>query len=29
MSNIKYDPAGNSNSSFHFGGDILNLLLLY
>ena len=29
MSNIKYDPSRNSNSSFHFGGGILNLLLLY
>ena len=29
MSDIEYDPSGNSNSSFHVGADILNLLLLY
>ena len=26
---IEYDPSGNSNSSFHFRADILNLLFLY
>ena len=29
MSDIEYDPSGNSNSSFHVGAEILNLLLLY
>ena len=29
MSEIGYDPSGKSNSSFHVGADILNLLLLY
>ena len=29
MSDTEYDPSGNSNSSFHVGADILNLLLLY
>ena len=29
MFDIKYDPSGNSKSSFHVGADILNLLLLY
>ena len=28
MSDIKYDPSGNSNSSFPIGADILNLLVL-
>ena len=28
MSDIEYDPTGNSNFSFHFGADILNLLFL-
>ena len=26
MSDIEYDLSGNSNSSFHVGADILNLL---
>ena len=29
MSDAKYDPSGNSNSSFHVGVDILNLLFSY
>ena len=29
MSDTEYDPSGNSNSSFHVGADILNLLFLY
>ena len=29
MSDIKYDPSGNLNSSLHVGADILNLLLFY
>ena len=29
MSNIEYDPSGNSNLSFHVGTDILNSLLMY
>ena len=29
MSGIEYDPSGNSNSSFHVGAEILNLLFLY
>ena len=29
MSDIEYDPSGNSNSSLHGGADILYLLLLY
>ena len=29
MSGTEYDPSGNSNSSFHVGADILNLLFLY
>ena len=29
MSDIEYDPSGNSNSSLRVGADILNLLLLY
>ena len=29
MSDVKYDPSGNSNSSLHVGADTLNLLLLY
>ena len=29
MSDIEYDPLGNSNSSLHVGAGILNLLLLY
>ena len=29
MSDIEYDPSGSSNSSFHVGADILNLLFLY
>ena len=28
MSEIEYDPSGNSNSSFHVRADILNLLFL-
>ena len=28
ISDIEYDPTGNSNSSFHAGADILNLLSL-
>ena len=26
---MEYDPLGNSNSSFHVGADILNLLFLH
>ena len=26
---MKYDPSGNSNSSFQVGADILNFLLTY
>ena len=26
---MEYDPPGNSNSTFHIGADILNLLFLY
>ena len=29
MSDTEYGPLGNSNSSFHVGADILNLLFLY
>ena len=29
MSDIEYDPFGNSNLSFDVGADILNLLSLY
>ena len=29
ISDIEYDPSGNSNSSLHAEGDILNLLLFY
>ena len=29
MSDIKYDPSGNSSSSLHVGADVSNLLLLY
>ena len=29
MSDTEYDPSDNSNSSFHAGADILNLLFLY
>ena len=29
MSDTEYDTSGNSNSSFHVGADILNLLFLY
>ena len=29
MSDIEYNPFGNSISSFHVGADILNLLYLY
>ena len=29
MSEIAYDPSGESNSSFQVGAEILNLLLLY
>ena len=29
MSDIKNDPSGSSNCSFHIGADILNLLFLY
>ena len=29
MSDTKYDPSDNANSSFHVGVDILNLLFLY
>ena len=29
MSGTEHDPSGNSNSSFHIGAGILNLLLLY
>ena len=29
MSDTEYEPTDNSNSSFHVGADILNLLLLY
>ena len=29
MSDIKYDPSGNSNSSFKVEAETLNLLLLY
>ena len=29
MSDTEYGPSGNSNSSFHVGADILNLLFLY
>ena len=28
MSDIKYDPSGNSNCSFQVGGDILNSLFI-
>lgn len=29
MSDTEYDQPGTSNSSFHIGAGILNLLLLY
>ena len=29
ISDIEYDPLGNSSSSFHVVDDILNLLFLY
>ena len=29
MSDMEYDPSGNSNLSFHVGADVLNLLFLY
>ena len=29
ISDAEYDQSGNSNSSFHVGADILNLLFLY
>ena len=29
MSDIEYDPSGNSDSSFHGEADIFNLFLLY
>ena len=29
MSDTEYDPLGNSNSLFHAGADILNLVFLY
>ena len=29
ISDAEYDPSGNSNSSIHFGVDILHLLFLY
>ena len=29
MSDVEYDPSGNSNSTFHVVADILNLLFLY
>ena len=29
MSDIEYDPSGNSNSLFYVGAEILNLLFLY
>ena len=29
ISGTEYDPSGNSNFSFHFGADILNLLFFY
>ena len=29
ISDIEVDPSGNSNSAFHVGADVLNLLFLY
>ena len=29
ISNTEHDPSGHSNSSFHVGADILNLLFLH
>ena len=29
QNNLEYDPPGNSNTPFHVGADILNLLFLY